>query len=31
MRIIAVCITAWFVAQVIKVILNTIKFVYDKV
>ena len=31
MRIIAVCICAWFVAQVIKVILNTIKFVYDKV
>lgn len=31
MRIILVCITAWFVAQVIKVILNTIKLVYDKV
>jgi acid phosphatase family membrane protein YuiD len=31
MRIILVCITAWFVAQVIKVILNTIKLVYDKI
>ena len=31
MRIIVVCICAWFVAQVIKVILNTIKLVYDKI
>ena len=31
MKIILVCITAWFVAQVIKVILNTIKLVYDKI
>ena len=30
MRIIVVCICAWFVAQVIKVILNTIKFIIDK-
>ncbi len=30
MRIILVCISAWFVAQVIKVILNTIKFFIDK-
>lgn len=30
MRIIAVCICAWFVAQVIKVILNTIKYLIDK-
>ena len=31
MRIILVCISAWFIAQVIKVILNTIKLVYDKI
>lgn len=31
MRIILVCITAWFVAQVIKVILNTIRLIYDKI
>ena len=30
MRIILVCICAWFVAQVIKVILNTIRFFIDK-
>ncbi len=30
MRIILVCICAWFVAQVIKVILNSIKFFIDK-
>ncbi len=30
MRIIVVCICAWFVAQVIKVILNTIKYIVDK-
>lgn len=30
MKIILVCICAWFVAQVIKVILNTIKFFVDK-
>ena len=30
MRIILVCICAWFVAQVIKVILNTIRFIIDK-
>ncbi len=30
MRIIVVCICAWFVAQVIKVILNTIKYLIDK-
>ena len=30
MRIIRVCICAWFVAQVIKVILNTIRFIIDK-
>lgn len=31
MRIILVCICAWFAAQVIKVILNTIKYFIDKV
>ena len=31
MRIIVVCICAWFLAQVIKVILNTIKYLIDKV
>ena len=30
MRIIVVCICAWFVAQLIKVILNTIKYIIDK-
>ncbi len=30
MRIFAVCLCAWFVAQVIKVILNTIKYLIDK-
>ena len=30
MRIIVVCICAWFTAQVIKVILNTIKYFIDK-
>ncbi len=30
MRIIVVCICAWFVAQVIKVILNTIRYMIDK-
>lgn len=31
MRIILVCISAWFLAQVIKVILNTVRLIFDKI
>jgi acid phosphatase family membrane protein YuiD len=30
MRIFFVCLTAWFVAQIIKVIINTVKYYYNK-
>jgi acid phosphatase family membrane protein YuiD len=30
MRIFLVCLTAWFVAQIIKVIINTVKYFYNK-